>query len=213
MLRSTIEERVTNLSRLISIDLTSPAATKSQIQDDIDRLLRLGLGDQARDIYLTSRSSVIRHRVRQLQFGGDTVSYMIDYSDVFFKLIRNTCEWFGVSFHDPSMASGFMKWIQKEVTEFSHIFRKQTFQMQHEFHIIADCVITVTGQCQSLSDIGLDITSFFDKLIQDDLIAAIEDYARKCDFQILEAVKADNLELLEPAVELFEDSGVRFGMF
>ena len=115
ILRSSVDERVTTLSRLVSLDLTSPAATKNQIQEDISRLLRLGLGDQARDIYLTSRSSTIKHRLRQLQFNGDIVSYMIDYSEVFFRLIKNTCEWFGISFHDASMASGFMKWIQKEL--------------------------------------------------------------------------------------------------
>ena len=106
ILRSNIDERVTTISRLVSMDLTSPAATKTQIQDDIERLLRIGLGDQARDIYLTSRSVTIKHRLRQLQFIGDIVSYMIDYSEIFFRLIRNTCEWFSVSFHDPSMASG-----------------------------------------------------------------------------------------------------------
>lgn len=150
VLRSYIDERISTLSRLVSLDLTSPAATKSQIQEDIQRLLRLGLGDQARDIYLTSRSSVIKHRLRQLQFNGDIVSYMIDYSEVFFRLIKNTCEWFGVSFHDASMASGFMKWIQQEMRLFAYIFKKQTFEMQHDFHVVSDCVITAVERCQDV---------------------------------------------------------------
>jgi hypothetical protein len=154
ILRSNIEERVTAISRLVSMDLISPAATKSQIQGDIKRLQRLGLGDQARDIYLTSRSSIIKHRLRQLQFNGDIVSYMIDYSEVFFRLIKNTCEWFQVSFHDPSMASGFMKWIHDEVHKFTVIFRKQTFLMNHGFRVITDCVVTATERCQDLNSIG-----------------------------------------------------------
>lgn len=150
ILRSNIDERITTLSRLVSLDLTSPAATKSQIQEDISRLQRLGLGDQARDIYLTSRSSTIKHRLRQLSFNGDIVSYMIDYSEVFFRLIKNTCEWFGVSFNDPSMASGFMKWIQIELAKFATIFRKQTFEMNHEFNVISACVLTALEKCQEV---------------------------------------------------------------
>jgi hypothetical protein len=155
ILRTNIEERIKTLSRLVSLDLTSPAATKTQIQEDIQRLLRLGLGDQARDIYLSARSTLIKHRLRQLQYNGDIVAYMIDYSEVFFRLIKNTSEWFGVSFHDASMASGFMKWIQKELQQFAKIFRKQIFEMKHDFHIISDCVITAIERCQDVS--GLKI--------------------------------------------------------
>lgn len=212
ILRSNIDERVTTLSRLVSLDLTSPAATKNQIQEDISRLLRLGLGDQARDIYLTSRSSTIKHRLRQLQFNGDIVSYMIDYSEVFFRLIKNTCEWFGVSFHDASMASGFMKWIQKELETFATIFKKQTFGMQHPFHVISDCVITAVERCQDLNSIGMDLSSTFDNLIKKELIDAIQDHTTKCHLEILKAATTDKFILLPANTQLFADSGVTFAV-
>jgi hypothetical protein len=44
-LRSTINERISLMCKLMTIDLASPVATKAQVQSDIDRLLRLGLGD------------------------------------------------------------------------------------------------------------------------------------------------------------------------
>ncbi|KAJ3347938.1 exocyst complex component exo84 [Kappamyces sp. JEL0680] len=212
ILRSNIEERVTTLSRLVSMDLTSPAATKTQIQEDIKRLQRLGLGDQARDIYLSSRSNTIKHRLRQLQFNGDIVSYMIDYSEIFFRLIKNTCEWFEVSFHDPSMASGFMKWIHEELVKFTVIFKKQTFGMRHEFHVMTDCIVTATERCQELNSIGMDITATFENLIKDELIAAIEQHTQKCDLEIHNSIQSDVFELLEPNLELFESAGVEFSV-
>ena len=55
------------------------------------------------------------HRLRQLQYHGDIIQFMTDYSNVFFGLLKNTSEWFKGSFHDASMASGYMKWVQMEL--------------------------------------------------------------------------------------------------
>jgi hypothetical protein len=150
LIRTNLNDRITAIARLVSLDLTSPATTKTQIQEDIQRLQRLGLGDQARDIYLSTRTTLIRHRLRQLQYNGDIVAYITDYSEIFFRLIKNTCEWFSVSFHNASMASGFMKWIQKEVFNFSSTFKKQFFDMDHEFSTIVECVLTTFDKCQEV---------------------------------------------------------------
>lgn len=210
ILRTNIDERVTKLARLVSLDLKSPAATKNQIQEDIKRLLRLGLGDQARDIYLTARSSTIKHRLRQLQFNGDIVSYMIDYSEVFFRLIKNTCDWFGVSFHDASMASGFMKWIHQEIMKFAVIFRKQTFDLDHEFSVIAECVITAIERCQELNSVGMDLSSSFEVMIRKDLKKAIETHTEQCDGRIFKSAASDDFIVLPPNKELFASSNVTF---
>ncbi|KAI8894313.1 hypothetical protein BC833DRAFT_605363 [Globomyces pollinis-pini] len=209
-IRSSIEERITTLSEIVSIDLTSTSATKNQIQADIDRLQRLGLGDHARDIYLTTRSQVIRHRLRQLHFNGDIVAYMFDYCDIFFRLIKNTCDWFGGSFHDPSMASGFMKWIQIELDYFGKKFRKQIFGVDHEFHIIAECVITALDRCEELHSVGMNLTSTFENIINDDLMNAIEVHAVKCDKEIFHSVMKDNYNRLDLNTEIFDSANIKF---
>ncbi|KAJ3255507.1 exocyst complex component exo84 [Boothiomyces macroporosus] len=187
ILRSNIQEKTHNLAKLISLDLTSPAATKSQIQQDIERLLRLGLGDQARDAYLDTRSVTIRHRLRQLYFNGDIVSFVVDYSEVFFRLIRNTCEWFSVSFHNPGMASGFMKWIQKELHFFTSMFRKH------------------------MHSIGMDLSTIFENLINDDLAFAIDAHAQKCDEAIFQCVQRDTFEEITDNT-IFQDTNITFGV-
>ena len=63
-IRKQIEERADGLARLVSAELASPVATKHQVQNNIERLLRLNLGSHARDIFLTARSYSIRHRIR-----------------------------------------------------------------------------------------------------------------------------------------------------
>lgn len=64
IIRASINERIVKLSKLVALDLSSPVATKDQVRGDIDKLLRLGLGDQARDIFLSARSLTIRSRLR-----------------------------------------------------------------------------------------------------------------------------------------------------
>ena len=54
-------------------------------------LLQLGLGEQARDIFLTARSITIRHRIRILRINGDVAAYVLDLSEIVFRSIRNTC--------------------------------------------------------------------------------------------------------------------------
>ena len=104
-----------------------------------------------------------------------------------------------------------MKWIQKEIEIFSQIFRKQTFQMQHPFNVISDCVLTAIERCQDLNSIGLDLTSSFEQFIKKDLIEAIEDYTFKCDLEIMEAVRTDSFVALPPAIEIFKNSSVTYG--
>ncbi|KAJ3318000.1 exocyst complex component exo84 [Boothiomyces sp. JEL0866] len=137
------KEKINNLAKLISLDLTSPAATKIQIQQDIERLLRLGLGDQARDTYLEARSVTIRHRLRQLYFNGDIVSFIMDYSE--------------------------------------------------------------------MHSIGMDLSTIFENLINEDLAFAIDAHAQKCDEAIFQCVKRDSFDQVSDNT-IFQESNITFSI-
>ena len=66
-LRADIENRITKLAKLICIELGNPLSSKATVQASMDRLLRLGLGEHARDIFLDTRSTSIRHRRRYMK--------------------------------------------------------------------------------------------------------------------------------------------------
>lgn len=136
VLRSTVEERIFRLSVLIQSDLANPNANKKSVQADIDYLLRLGLGEAARDIFLESRTKSIRLRIRQLKFDGLVTSYICDLSEVVFRLLRNTSDWYGGSFRENYMSSGFMKWLRTEIENYGDVFRKQVL-----FYLIARCLV------------------------------------------------------------------------
>eukprot|EP00842_Homolaphlyctis_polyrhiza_P006746 jgi/Hompol1/7072/HPOL_005178-RA len=209
-LRASVEQRTENLAKLISMDLASPVSTKPQVQENIDRLLRLGLGDQARDIFLTARTNTIRHRTRQLKFDGDIVAYMSDLAEVTFRLIRNTCDWYGGSFRDSTMASGFMKWVTNEITHFTATLRRQVFDSHQRFSIISECLASTLEHCQQLCDVGLDLTFLLDKIVFEDIAKAIDRHSKTLEDTVAGAVRADKFELLEPRTAFFADRELTF---
>ena len=125
-------------------------ASKNQVQNNIERLLRLKMGSQARDIFLTSRSHTIRHRIRQIALTGSMVLYVSELAEVIFRLIRSTCDWYSGSFRDTTMASGFMKWVFQEVDFFARIVRRQVFDSKQSFNIIAECMQSTLEYCKQV---------------------------------------------------------------
>jgi hypothetical protein len=210
ILRSTINSRICMLSKLVALDLASPVATKEQVQGDIEKLLRLGLGDQARDIFLSARSTTIRSRLRHLKFNGNLPSYISDYSELTFRLIRTTCDWYSGSFHDTEMASGFMKWLQQEIKCFTVTLRRQVFSSKHEFNIMAECLMSTLDHVQELRDVGLDLTFLIDKTINEDIIKAIESYSIECNSNIELGINSDPMTLLEPDLIIFDGHFMQF---
>ncbi|KAJ3031338.1 exocyst complex component exo84 [Rhizophlyctis rosea] len=176
-LRAAIEERTARLAGLISIDLANPVNNKGAVQANIDMLLRLKLGDQARDYFLTSRSVIIRHRIRLLRFDGDIATYINDLAELVFRLIRNTADWYGSSFSETTMASGFMKWVRQEVEAFGDVFRRQ------------------------LKEVGLDLSFVLEDMFYPDLVTAVEEHAGRCQKDIVKAVGEDNFVVVDAKEE------------
>ncbi|KAJ3162605.1 exocyst complex component exo84 [Geranomyces variabilis] len=197
-MRGNVEERTNHLAQLVSMDLANPVASKKQVQANIDKLLRLGMGDQARDFFLTSRTSIIRHRIRLVRFDGDVAIYISELAQVVFRLIRNTCEWYGGSFRDTTMASGFMKWVNGELDNFAQIFRRQVFDCHPALSVIADCLQHAMHHCKPLREFGLHIAPILTFTLQPDIETAIAEQAADCVQSIVLAVEQDRWTIVDP---------------
>ncbi|KAJ3338043.1 exocyst complex component exo84 [Gonapodya sp. JEL0774] len=195
-LRLALEERVTRLAAVISQELSNPLSTRAQVKCNIDRLLRLGLGEQAREIFLTARSSLIKHRVRQLQFDGDITQYIAELAVVVFTIIRNTCDWYTSSFKESGMASGFLKWVKTEIEQYAAIFRRQIFDAGQNFAVIADCLQATVEQSRTLREVGLDLNFMLEHLFLDDILNAIDAYGRRCYEAVVASIAKDTLAIV-----------------
>ncbi|KAJ3099787.1 exocyst complex component exo84 [Phlyctochytrium planicorne] len=99
-------ERISQLAELISSDLANPVCTKTQAKVNIELLQRLGLEDQARDVFLISRSQALHSLIRQIKLNGEVSVYVDTMASVVFSFIRSTCDWYYVAFQNTDVASG-----------------------------------------------------------------------------------------------------------
>jgi len=90
----------------ITHDLSSPALKKTAVVRNVGYLLRLDRGEKAREVFLQSRSDLLKKRSRQIKFEGDVSLYISELALVHFTLIKNTSEWYMSAFKDNRMASG-----------------------------------------------------------------------------------------------------------
>ncbi|CAG8480668.1 2872_t:CDS:10 [Paraglomus occultum] len=166
-LRSKVDERVVRLSDAISRDLTTPDIKKAQMQKSVKLLLRLGYGEQARRMFLTARSGIIRIRTRQLKFEGDIPQYINELSLVYFTLIKNTCAWYNSAFKDTRMASGLVKWAKEEMERYADMFRRQVYTVRNQDEqTVEKCLRCTRQHCSILTDVGLDLRFLLESLLQ-----------------------------------------------
>lgn len=110
---------------------------------------------QAREVFLNTRSLIIKKRIRQLTFEGDSTTYINELALVVFTLIRNTCEWYRDSFKQNEMASRFITWVREQTEIYADIYKRQVFNhSQLNCQIIADCFKSTLDQC-SIVSIGI----------------------------------------------------------
>ncbi|KAI9207935.1 uncharacterized protein BJ171DRAFT_258001 [Polychytrium aggregatum] len=205
IMKYNLEDRISRLASTLCGDLSSPICTKKQGQANIALLVKLGFGKEARDIFLTSRTKAIHHHIRLLKMDGEVASYVSDLADVVFQMIRNTCDWYKVSFHDSTMASGFMTWVRGEIIYFSEIFRRHVFYELQEFSVISDCLHRTMENCELLREAGLDLSFLIEQLLLDDVKEAINRHSKLCRDKIIECINTDNFSQVSNP-KLFEDA-------
>lgn len=144
-----VDSQVIKLADSIGQDLRNPLSTKHQVKENIARLMRLGLLDQAREIFLATQTVIIKHKIKKLRFEGEIYSYIRKLSQVVFFLLKNTCIWYKGFFQDPSLSSGFVRWITREIEDYCSIFRRHVFQNQN-FQTTIDCLRVAAENCSSV---------------------------------------------------------------
>ncbi|GBB85192.1 hypothetical protein RclHR1_11750005 [Rhizophagus clarus] len=166
-IRTKMEDRVVRLSLAISRDLTDPNVKKSHVQKCTRWLLRLGYGEQARELFLIARTENIRIRTKQLKFEGDIPQYINELSLVYFTLIKNTCDWYNAAFRDMRMASGLVKWVQEEMEHYASMFKRQVYSLHNrDDKIMQECLRYAREHCLMLREVGLDLKFLLDNLLQ-----------------------------------------------
>ncbi|KAF9185216.1 exocyst complex component exo84, partial [Haplosporangium sp. Z 27] len=179
--RKRLDERVSRLSKTIIVDLSQTHITRVAVQRNVEWLERLGCLDQARDVFLGNRTKVVRQRISQVKPKKDPILHVEELAMIVFTSIKNTSEWFELSFKDPKMSSAVVKWAKQEIEHFADIYKNIVFgSEQSNFQVIADCAKIATEQCNKLRDAGLDLAFVLDTAFMPFLIETIAEHERRC---------------------------------
>ncbi|KAJ1887994.1 exocyst complex component exo84, partial [Kickxella alabastrina] len=138
--RRAVDAHTGELARLILADLLIPCSPRPQVAASVQLLHRLGWDKEAKEAFLASRSSTIKNRTRQLKLEGNTGMYIRELAVVYFRLIRNTCEWYSAFFADPTLVSALIAWVRQEMAGYAVIFRRHVFHEMQKFQVIAGCL-------------------------------------------------------------------------
>ncbi|MCO5589739.1 hypothetical protein L7F22_043707 [Adiantum nelumboides] len=164
-----IRSLVSQLVEAISHDLSSPLLKKTSVVRNVGFLLRLDKGERAREIFLNSRSELLKRRSRQIKFEGDVSLYISELALVHFTLIKNTSEWYMSAFKDNHMASGFVRWAASQIESYAEIFRRQVYGMaDQDPKVVTEAVEITMSSASQLKEVGLDLTFFLKDLLKVD---------------------------------------------
>ncbi|GAA5808941.1 hypothetical protein MFLAVUS_002341 [Mucor flavus] len=195
--RDHIEQYTDTLSTIISRDLSNTLLTKIQFQRYVNWLLRLDKSEKARQVFLSTRTLIIKKRIRQLVFGGDITTYISELALVVFTLIRNTCEWYRDSFKQNEMASGFVTWVREQAEIYADIYKRQVFgQSQLRCQVIADCFKSTVDQCSILRKVGLDLKFMLEDLFLENVKETVLSYEKRNTEKIEKFINNDNFNIV-----------------
>ncbi|OBZ84285.1 Exocyst complex component EXO84 [Choanephora cucurbitarum] len=195
--RNNIDHYTDILSQIISRDLSNTLLTKIQFQRYVNWLLRLDKSEKARQVFLSTRTLIIKKRIRQLVFEGDITTYISELALVVFTLIRNTCEWYRDSFKQNDMASGFVTWVREQTEIYADIYKRQLFgQSNLSCQVIADCFKSTLEHCSMLRKVGLDLKFLLEDLFLENVKETIVSYEKRNMEKIGKFVQNDNFNVV-----------------
>lgn len=119
-----LDERAARLASLITTELVGNVSQRSIVNSCIGWLVRLCYEDRAREVFLESRSSLIKRRTRQVRFEGDIPMFISQIALVQFTLVRNTVEIFNTCF-EQKLSSTVVRWAKEHVSEFVELYKRQ----------------------------------------------------------------------------------------
>jgi protease II len=83
----------------------------------------------------------------------DPAVHVEELAMIVFTSIKNTSEWYELSFKDPKLSSALVKWAKQEIEAFADLYKDVVFgtsQQGLNFQVIADCFKITQDQCNKV---------------------------------------------------------------
>ncbi|PRP80617.1 hypothetical protein PROFUN_11560 [Planoprotostelium fungivorum] len=177
-LKNDVQQRIARLIEILLQDLSNGHIRSSESRNIIGLLLRLGMSDKAREVYLETRSRQIEKEIkdRKMQLEGDLTLYVSELARLVFSYLNTTCDDFRSSFTEPEMSSGFMVWAIVELEKFGTIFRNQVLNHSDDYATMGKCLEIAIMHCSLLESKGISLSFVLRQMFYPDLIDTMRSY-------------------------------------
>ncbi|KAA8651281.1 hypothetical protein EYZ11_009189 [Aspergillus tanneri] len=155
VINTKVDDRAAKLAAVLSRVLVDKHSFMNATKTHVGWLTRLGFEDQAREVYLKSRSDIVSKRIRACVFEGDLPLYIFQISYIYFTLIKNTINIYQQCF-PPVMTSACIKWAKQHLDDFNALLTRQLSSVQRGTTVWQKCIDIVHEQASHLSEVGVD---------------------------------------------------------
>lgn len=158
----------------------------------VSLLISLGKSSQACDLFLKHSTAILKHSMKQQKMEGTTAPYIRRLCVIFFNNIIETGREFSRAFSEKnSCASAFVVWSVVQLQQFVQTFARHVFTPQVALSdVSAECISLIRSHCEQLTEIGLDMSSLLDNLLQPD----VERIIRESKDKLLEVISVRAIE-------------------
>ena len=162
--RIKVDHRINKLVEILTKELeASPSGSlrggPRAARRAVGLLLRLGRSDKACTLFLENYRQIIERDLDDVKMEGTITLYIANYAATFFTGLRNAGLEFERAFGDNDGSySSFIVWCNNQLRDFFKkcspvIFKPESCSLSG----IADCVVAVMKECDSLHSIGMDL--------------------------------------------------------
>eukprot|EP00669_Euglena_mutabilis_P003345 TRINITY_DN14299_c0_g1_i1.p1 TRINITY_DN14299_c0_g1~~TRINITY_DN14299_c0_g1_i1.p1 ORF type:complete len:505 (+),score=134.55 TRINITY_DN14299_c0_g1_i1:169-1683(+) len=159
----------------------------------LELLLRLDHLEDAADLFLRQRTTLLRDAVEKVAFSGDFLLYAKRCASLFFLFLRLASNQYRKLFGSLRL-SALVRWIVLETDRFAQVLRRRLFQSGVYRHAVRSCR-KAFGYCQRLEiSIGVPLLARFQAAFLDDLHALVARHFDEVQQAVHRSVTTDAFE-------------------
>lgn len=151
-------QRVAVLTDVLVGELERSYNSRQNLADTIGLLLKLHAKDIAAGALLETRHLTLKKRIKQVEFQGDTLSYVSQVAIIAFRTIRTSVELYQECFGDTKDVSALVEWASNEVNEYVATVRRHVNNLSSGSAARAQCCDIIERESKQLAQTGLDFS-------------------------------------------------------
>uniref|UniRef100_A0A060T7X9 Exocyst complex component EXO84 n=1 Tax=Blastobotrys adeninivorans TaxID=409370 RepID=A0A060T7X9_BLAAD len=158
VLKMKLEQRRQELADVLLHEIAQGYLSRSQVQENVELLIRLQAGEAAKKTLFESRHELIRKRIKDVEFHGDIVNYITQVAIIHFRMMLSTAEIFSKCYSDAASSSSLVEWVKQQIEDYVMLFARQLFNVSPDSDVYKACAEVTKRESAQLADVGLDVT-------------------------------------------------------